>query len=131
MKLSGFPGKIPETRKIVFNFLSIAYIPTKTTDQSCSNSLSCKYLQPTFFIFNLPLKLRVVYTRNKQINWVTTWNITNMINIVSVFKSEGETAKKVLLSVIWNRLLIEKNLSWIRTLNIKRKKVLRCARTFY
>ena len=34
-----------------------------------------------------------------------------------------ETAKKVLLSVIWNILLIEINLSQIRILDIKREKV--------
>ena len=40
-----------------------------------------------------------------------------------VFKPAGETAKKVLSSVIWNPLLIERNLSQIRPLDIKRKKV--------
>ena len=40
-----------------------------------------------------------------------------------VIKSAGETAKKVLLSAIWNLLLIEMNLSQISTLDIKREKV--------
>ena len=40
-----------------------------------------------------------------------------------VIKSAGEAANKVLLSVVWNPLLIEINLSQIRTLDIKREKV--------
>ena len=49
MKLSAFPGKIPETGKIVFNFLSVASpnVAPKPTDQSRSYSISrspCKYL---------------------------------------------------------------------------------------
>ena len=38
-------------------------------------------------------------------------------------KPAGETANKVLVSVVWNWLLVEINLSQIRTLDIKRKKV--------
>ena len=74
MTLSGIPGKIPETKKkkIVFNFLSVAYVATKETDQSCSNSISRRVplqISPTHvFNFDLPLKLRVVYIRNKQTN---------------------------------------------------------------
>ena len=42
MTLSAFPGKIPETRKIVFNFLSVASpnVGPKPNDQSRSNSKS-------------------------------------------------------------------------------------------
>ena len=40
-----------------------------------------------------------------------------------VIKPAGETTKKVMLSVIWNPLLIEINLSQIRPLDIKREKV--------
>ena len=40
-----------------------------------------------------------------------------------VIKLAGETAKKVLSSIIWNPLLIEINLSQIRSLHIKHKKV--------
>ena len=40
MTLSAIPGKIPETEKIVSHFLSIAYVATKPTDQSCPNSIS-------------------------------------------------------------------------------------------
>ena len=127
MTLSATPGKIPETKKIVFNFLSVAYVATKPTDQSCWNSISRvpgKYLQPIFVIFHLPLKLRVVYIRNKQTKW-QTWSFTNMINYFccDVIKTAEETIKNVLLSVIWNTLLIEINLSQIRTLDIKREKV--------
>ena len=48
-----------------------------------------------------------------------------MINCICcyVIKSAGETANKVLLSVIWNILLIEINLSQIRTSDSKREKV--------
>ena len=41
----GFYRKIPETRKIVFNFLSATKIAPKPTDQSCSNSISGVSLQ--------------------------------------------------------------------------------------
>ena len=40
-----------------------------------------------------------------------------------VIKSAEEAANKVLLSVVWNPLLIEINLSQIRALDIKREKV--------
>ena len=40
-----------------------------------------------------------------------------------VIKSAGEIAKEVLLSVIWNLMLIEINLFQIRILDIKREKV--------
>ena len=62
----------------------------------------------------------------KQANELSdTWQFTNMINCFCcyIIISAGETVKKVLLSVIWNLLLIETNLSQIRTLSIKREKV--------
>ena len=40
-----------------------------------------------------------------------------------VIKSAGETAKKVLLSVIWNLMLIETHLSQIRISDGKREEV--------
>ena len=40
-----------------------------------------------------------------------------------VIKSAGEAANKVLLSVVWNPLVIEISLSQIRALDIKREKV--------
>ena len=40
-----------------------------------------------------------------------------------VIKSAGEAANEVLLSVVWNPLLVEINLSQIRTFDIKREKV--------
>ena len=45
MTLSAIPSKIHETKKIVFNFLSIAHVAIKPTDQSCSNSISRVTLQ--------------------------------------------------------------------------------------
>ena len=44
MTLSAIPGKIP-TKKIIFNVLSVAYVATKPTDQSCWNSISMVPLQ--------------------------------------------------------------------------------------
>ena len=41
----------------------------------------------------------------------------------NVIKSAGEAANKVLLFVVWNSLLIEINLSQVRTLDIKREKL--------
>ena len=48
-----------------------------------------------------------------------------------VIKSAGEAANKVLLSVVWNPLPIEINLSQIRALDINARKYVRCARNFY
>ena len=87
----------------------------------------CKYLQPGFFFFfDLPLKLRVVYLRNKQTNSVTNMKFYKHVQYCFycyVIKSAGEATNKLLLSVFWNPLLIEINLSQIRTLDIKREKV--------
>ena len=43
--------------------------------------------------------------------------------LLLVIKSAGETAKKVLLSVIWNLMLREIHLSQIRISDSKREKV--------
>ena len=45
MTLSAIPEKIPETKKIVFHFLSITYIRIKPIDQSYTNSISWVPLQ--------------------------------------------------------------------------------------
>ena len=79
-----------------------------------------------FFFFDLPLKLRVVYLRNKQTNSVINIEFYKHVHYCFccyVIKSAGEAANKVLLSIVWNPLLIEINLSQIRTLDIKREKV--------
>ena len=61
MTLSAFPGKILETRKIVFFIFSLSCnVTSKPTDQSCSNSI----LKSPFF-FDLPSKWRVVHIRKK------------------------------------------------------------------
>ena len=86
----------------------------------------CKYLKPVFFFFDLPLKLRVVYLRNKPTNSLTNMEFYKHVQYCFccyVIKSAGEAANKVLLSVVWNPLLIEINLFQIRTLNIKRERV--------
>ena len=79
-----------------------------------------------FSFFDLPLKLRVVYLRNKQTNSVTNMAFYKHVQYsfcCYVIKSAGKAANKVLLSVVWNPLLIEINLSQIRALDIKREKV--------
>ena len=79
-----------------------------------------------FFFLDLPIKLRVVYLRNKQTNSVTNIEFYKHVQYCFccfVIKSAGEAANKVLLSVVWNPLLIEINLPQIRALDIKREKV--------
>ena len=61
MTLSAFPGKILETRKIVFNFLSVAKITSKPIDQSSSNSISGVPLQISsacYFRFGVTPKIK-------------------------------------------------------------------------
>ena len=67
MTLSVFPEDIPETIKILFNFLS-PYVAPKPTDQSPSHSISRIPLQlglspALVFLFDLPSKLNVVHIR--------------------------------------------------------------------
>ena len=69
--------------------------------------------------------LRVVHIRNKKRSnkhWILqTWSI---VSVAKLTKSAGETAKKVLLlSVIWNLMLIEMQLSQLRISDNKREKV--------
>ena len=141
MALSAFPEKIL-TRKIFFNILSARNVAPKPSDQSCSNSIFRVLLQlsqasPFHFRPNLNIKgiilLRVVHIRNKKRNDWQTWNFTNMINCFCcyVIKSAAEIAKKVLLSIFWNLLLIEINLSQVRISDSKREKVSGVCPTFY
>ena len=68
MTLSAFPGKIPETIRIVLIFCPSGKITPKPTDQSCSNSISGVPLQislPVLSVFELPQKLRIVHIRKK------------------------------------------------------------------
>ena len=70
MTLSAIPGKISETRKIVFNFLSVASpnVAPKPTSQSRAHSISRVPLQISlahFFAFELPSKLTVFHIRKK------------------------------------------------------------------
>ena len=127
----GYSWKILQTKKKYFLiFYPSPSLATKPTDFSCSNSILRVPLQISparfFFFFDLPLKLRVVYLSNKQTNSVTNIEFYKHVQYFFccyVIKSAGGTAKKVLLSVIWNPLLIEINLSQIRTLDTKREKV--------
>ena len=68
MTLSTFPGKILETRKIVFNFQSVASVAPKPTGRSRSHSIPRVPLQiylAQFFRFWSTPKLRVVHIRKK------------------------------------------------------------------
>ena len=130
MTLLAIPGKIPETKRYFLIFYPSPNIATKPTEQTCSNSIFRIPLQIStahfffFFIFNLPLKLRVVYLRNKQMNWVTNfWNFTNMFYCFCCYVIKSADRPPILLSVIWNPLLVEINLFQIMTLSIKREKV--------
>ena len=137
MTLSTFPGNILETRKIVFNFLLSRNVAPKPTDQSWWNSILRVPLQicPARFFFDLPLKLRLVYLRHKQTNSVTNKEFYKYVQYCFccyVIKSAGETAKKVLLSAIWNLLLIEISLSLkLGYQTVNARKYVWCAHTFY
>ena len=67
MTVSALPGKILESRKIVFIFCLPLNLAPKPTDQSCWNSISGVPLQifPVSFFFELPSKWRVVHIRKK------------------------------------------------------------------
>ena len=124
-----FPGKIPETGKIYFKFFPSPNSGPKPTHQSRSNSICRVPLQISpacfFFLFRPPLKLRVVYLRNKQTNFVTNMEFYKHVQYCFccyVIKSAGEIAKKVLLSIFWNLLRIQINLSQIRISYSKHEK---------
>ena len=128
--LSAVPGKILLIRKIFFTFLFAPNIAPKPTDQSCSNFIFRVLLQLSTANFRPSLNikstlLRVVHIKNKKRPELKTWNFTNVINCFCcyVIKTAGETARKVLLSYIWNLPLIEINLSQIRISHNKREKV--------
>ena len=130
MILSATPEKKnPEPRKIFwFSVWMLPDVAHKPTDRSRRNSISralFSKISLCYFVSDPSLKLRVVYIRNKKWTEWQTWNFTNMINCFCcyVIKSAGETAKSVLLSVIWNLLLIEINLFQIRISGSKREKV--------
>ena len=106
----------------------------KPTDQSCSNSIFRVLLQlspasPFHFRPNLNIKvtlmLRIVHVRNKKRSEWQTRNFTHKINCFCcyIIKSAEEAAKKVLLSVIWNLMLIEIHFFQIRISDSKREKV--------
>ena len=78
------------------------------------------------FFFDLPLKLRIVYLRNKANELSDKHGILQTCSILFLllcYWISKRSRHKVLLSVIWNPLLIEINLSQIRTLLIKHEKV--------
>ena len=125
MAISSFPGKIPVTRKIFFNFLYPSpNVAPKANDQSSSISIFRAlpfHFRPTLNIKG-SLMLREVHIRKKKRSnkhgILQTWSIVSVAMLPAV-----ETAVKVLLSVVINPLLIEINFSQIRTLDIKREKV--------
>ena len=131
---TGFFRIILLTKNIFFNFLSVTNVAPKPTDQSCSNSIFRVFLQlspasPFHFLPSLNIKgtlmIRVVHIRNKKRTDRQTWNFTNMISCFCcyVIKSSEEIAKKVLLSIFLNLLLIEINISQIWISDSKREKV--------
>ena len=66
MILSAFPGKIPEIVKIFLIFFQSPNIGPKSVDQSRLNSIHrvlSQILLAQVFVFNLPLKLRVVHIK--------------------------------------------------------------------
>ena len=129
MILLAFPRKVPETRKIFFNFVSVSKVAPKPADQSCSNAISRVPLQisPAQVLnFRPTLKIKGSLHK-KQENKLSDKReiLQNTINCFCcyVIKLAGETAKKVLLTVIRNRMLIEIHLSQIRISESKREKV--------
>ena len=136
MALSAFSGKIFLTGKIFFNFLSAPNVATKPTDQSCSDPIFrvLSQLSPDWPIHCLPcLNIKGVHIRNKKRTDWHTWNFTNMMNCFCryVIKSTGEIAKKVLLSIFWNLLFIDKISLKLGYRTVNARKYVRCARIFY
>ena len=127
MAVSAFPGKILVTRIIFFLiFYMSPNLAPKPTDQSHSNSIFSIFRVLLQVSLTIPFHFRpTLNVKDSSHKKQETWNFTKMINCFCcyVIKSARETTKKVLLSVIWNLLLIKINLSQIRTLEIKREKV--------
>ena len=105
MTLSAFPGKILETRKIVFNIL-LRNVAPKPTDQSCSNAIFGVPLQifPVSFSFDQPSKWRVVHIRKKIkifVYWKTPSTIfIKMCRFIVVY---------IGISTIWHSRLFPEN----------------------
>ena len=69
MTLSAIPGKSFKLEKVFFNLLPIAFLSLKPSHQSRSNSMYTILLQifpAIIFVFDLPLKLRVVHIRTRR-----------------------------------------------------------------
>ena len=69
MILSAFHGKIPETGKNIFKKFSSPNVGPKPTNQSRSNSTCRILLQISLahiYVFDLPLKLRVIHIRKNK-----------------------------------------------------------------
>ena len=128
MALSAFPEKILVTGKSIFLF-SIYRLTkrlNKLTNLVQIRLRAILQLSPARpFHFRPTLKIKAVHAINKKRTEWQTWNFTNMISCYCcyVFKSEREIVKEVLLSVIWNLLLIQINRFGIRILYMKREKV--------
>ena len=90
MTLSIIPGKIPETKKkIVINFLFVAYVATNPANESCSNSKSRVPLQISpahLFNFRPTLKIRVSLHKKQANNLSDKHGILQTCSIVSVAK---------------------------------------------
>ena len=106
-----------DDKNMFFIFYPSPNVAPKPTDQSRSNSILRVVLQ-------LSPASPFLFGPKQETEW-QTWNFTNMLNCFRgyVIKSAGETTKKVLLSVIWNVMLIEINLSQIMISDSKCEKV--------
>ena len=123
----GYSRKILETKK---NYFFIFY-PSPSVAIKPINLLQirylespCKYFHPVFFLFRSILKIKgsLLKKHCKRTEW-QTWNFNKYVKYCFccyVIKPAGEA---VLLSVVWNLLLIEINLSQIRISDSKREKV--------
>ena len=127
MTLSGFPRKFPEAVKINLRFFifCLRFIPA-SEKIFCSRKYNRDHrlLINENFIEISPVVLEFYSQRNKLINWVTTGILQTWSNVfVAILLNQQTDRQNVLLSVIWNPLLIKTNLSQIRILSIKREKV--------
>ena len=78
-----------------------------------------------FFLFRPTIKIKgnLLKKQGNELNDIEFYKHVQYCFCCYAIKSAGVAANKVLLSVVWNPLLIGIHLSQIRTLDIKREKV--------
>ena len=87
MILSAFPGKIPETGKMISFFFQSTNVGPKPTDQPRSNSVYRILLQISqvcIFIFDLLLKLRVFQIKKNNFLFSQKWLQRIWSNVVGL-----------------------------------------------